>query len=229
MRPFTDLLDAAERAGGHRPLITYQDLGTGERTELGEAAAANWVRKTGNLLAEEFGAGPGALVGVRPFLHWAAPVVAMAAWAVGAGVSTSEQPSVWFTAEDEAASCPGRPLVVVGRGLGGRCTADPAALGATFGYAEEVLAFPDQLDADGADPAAWAVRTDDALTHQALLSAAQEPLGRVLLEAEPFSARWCQAVARAVATGGSLLLLRGGKDEQRARAVAQERVEDVLG
>lgn len=224
-----ELIDAAERSGGHRPLVTFHDLGTGERTELGVAAAANWVRKTGNLLIEEFGAGPGALIGVRPFSHWTAPVLALAAWAVGAGVSTREQPVVWFAAEDEAADCQGRPLVVVGRGAGGRCATDPAALGATFGFAEEVLAFPDQLDADPADDQAWAVRTDASVTHGELLAAAAEPVGRVLLEAEPFGRAWCAAVAGAVATGGSLVLLRGGGEDARARASAQERVDGLLG
>lgn len=224
-----ELLDAAERSGGHRPLVTFHDLGTGERTELGVAAAANWVRKTGNLLIEEFGAGPGALIGVRPFSHWTAPVLALAAWAVGAGVSTQEQPVVWFAAEDEAEDCQGRPLVVVGRGAGGRCAADPPALGAMFGFAEEVLAFPDQLDADPADPRAWAVRTDASLTHDELLAAADGPRRRVLLEARPFSGAWCAAVAGAVATGGSLVLVRGGDDEQRDRVADQERAQGRVG
>lgn len=224
-----DLLDAAERSGGHRPLVTFHDLSTGERTELGVAAAANWARKTGNLLIEEFGAGPGALIGVRPFSHWTAPVLALAAWAVGAGVSTQEQPVVWFAAEDEAADCHGRPLVVVGRGAGGRCATDPSALGAMFGFAEEVLAFPDQLDADPADPRAWAVRTDASLSHEELLAAAGEPLGRVLLEAAPFGRAWCAAVAAAVTTGGSLVIVRGGSDEQRDRVADQERVHARLG
>lgn len=228
MPNFADLLDAAERSGGHRPLVTFHDLSTGERTELGVATAANWVRKTGNLLVEEFGAGPGGLVGVRPFRHWAAPLLALATWAVGAGVTTHEQAVVWFAAEDEAAACAGRPLVVVGRELGGRCAGDPSGVGATFGFAEEVLAFPDLLDAPDADPAAWAVRVDEAtLRHEELLAAAAEPLGRVLLDAPPFGRDWCVAVARALATGGSLVLLRGGDRAARDRAAGQERVTDT--
>ena len=222
------MLDAAERAGGHRPLITFHDPGTGERTELGVAATANWVRKTGNLLVEEFGAGPGALVGVRPFSHWTAPIVALAVWAVGAGVTTRDQAVVWFAAEDEAAACEGRPLIVIGRGAGGRCSASPETMGAMFGYAEEVLAFPDRLDAGEADPLAWAVRTDEDLPHEALVARAGGGLGRVLLEARPFEATWCTAVLRAVA-GGSLVLVRGGNDEQRERIAAQERVEASVG
>lgn len=223
MDSIAELLDHAERSAGNRPLVTFHDLGTGERTELGVTTAANWARKTGNLLVEEFGAGPGAVVGVVPFSHWAAPVLALGAWAVGAGVSTTAQALVWFAAEDDAAGCRGRPLLVVGRGPGGRATADPVEFDG-MGYVEEVLAFPDLLDADPGEPTALAVDTDRRLDHAELLRAAGTAHGRVLLDATPFSATWCRTLVAALASGDGIVLLRGGGREAREHVAAQERV-----
>ena len=42
-----------------RPLLTWYDDATGERTELSGATLANWVAKTANLLVDEVGAGAG--------------------------------------------------------------------------------------------------------------------------------------------------------------------------
>ena len=36
-----------------RPLLTYDDRGTGERVELSATTTANWVAKTANLLVDE--------------------------------------------------------------------------------------------------------------------------------------------------------------------------------
>ncbi len=41
------------------PRITYYDDATGERIELSTVTLANWAAKTGNLLRDELGAGPG--------------------------------------------------------------------------------------------------------------------------------------------------------------------------
>ena len=51
-----DPLMAADPAG---PRITYYDDATGERIELSTVTLANWAAKTGNLLRDELGAGPG--------------------------------------------------------------------------------------------------------------------------------------------------------------------------
>src|SRR5262245_66226190 len=42
-----------------RPLLTWYDDTTGERTELSGATLGNWVAKTANLLVDGVGAGPG--------------------------------------------------------------------------------------------------------------------------------------------------------------------------
>ena len=53
------LLATALRDDPARPLLTFHDDATGERTELSVATFANWVAKTANLLADDLGAGPG--------------------------------------------------------------------------------------------------------------------------------------------------------------------------
>lgn len=219
-----EVLDQAEREGGHRPFVTFADGETGERTELGVAAAANWARKTANLLIEEFGAGPGALVGVRPFDHWTAPLIALGTWVTGAGLTTSDQALAWFAAEEDAPEVAGRPLVLVGRGMGGRCAADPVAAGAMFGYAETVLGFGDHVDPDAVDEHAWALTAEKThLTHGELL-ASPPSSDRILLAHPPFGAAWCTAVLGALAGGGSLVLAHRMEDERVARLCEQERV-----
>ena len=59
----TDAIFAAV-ADHSRPLLTYYDDATGERTELSAITAANWAAKTANLVRDEFGLMPGDVVAV---------------------------------------------------------------------------------------------------------------------------------------------------------------------
>jgi hypothetical protein len=58
---------AVDRAGtgGDQSFLTFHDVETGERTELGHATFANWVAKTANLLGEDLALAPGSVVAVR--------------------------------------------------------------------------------------------------------------------------------------------------------------------
>ena len=76
-----DLLDAALRADPARPLLTYYDDATGERTELSVATFANWVAKSANLLRDDLDAQPGSTLAVALPVHWQAAVVLQSAWA----------------------------------------------------------------------------------------------------------------------------------------------------
>jgi uncharacterized protein (TIGR03089 family) len=80
---FTDVLDQRLRRDPGRPLVTFYDHASGERTELSVATYANWVAKTASLLAEELDLerGDRLLVDLPP--HWLGPVVLGAAWTVG--------------------------------------------------------------------------------------------------------------------------------------------------
>ena len=68
------------------PRITYYDDASGERIELSAVTLANWSAKTGNLLRDELGAGPGSRVAVLLPTHWQTVAVLLGAWYIGAEV-----------------------------------------------------------------------------------------------------------------------------------------------
>ena len=68
------------------PRITYYDDATGERIELSTVTLANWAAKTGNLLRDELGAGPGSRVAVLLPSHWQTAAVLFGIWWIGAEV-----------------------------------------------------------------------------------------------------------------------------------------------
>lgn len=68
------------------PRITYYDDATGERIELSTVTLANWAAKTGNLLRDELGAGPGSRVAILLPAHWQTLGVILGVWYVGAEV-----------------------------------------------------------------------------------------------------------------------------------------------
>jgi uncharacterized protein (TIGR03089 family) len=78
-----DQLMASDPAG---PRITYYDDATGERIELSTVTLANWAAKTGNLLRDELGAGPGSHVAVLLPAHWQTAAVLFGVWWIGAEV-----------------------------------------------------------------------------------------------------------------------------------------------
>jgi uncharacterized protein (TIGR03089 family) len=81
-----DPLMASDPAG---PRITYYDDATGERIELSTVTLANWAAKTGNLLRDELGAGPGTRVAVLLPAHWQTAAVLFGIWWIGAEVVLS--------------------------------------------------------------------------------------------------------------------------------------------
>lgn len=73
----------ATAADPARPLLTWYDDATGERTELSGATLANWLAKTANLLVDGCGLAPGdaATVDVPP--HWQSAAVLLGCWSAG--------------------------------------------------------------------------------------------------------------------------------------------------
>lgn len=87
-----------------RPLLTWYDDATGERTELSGATLANWVAKTGNLLLDAAAAGPGDSAGVLLPPHWQTAAVLLGCWSAGLTVTDTPGPvEVLFAAADRAA------------------------------------------------------------------------------------------------------------------------------
>src|SRR6478735_3151985 len=83
MTTFPHVLSGLLARDAGRPLVTFYDDATGERTELSVTTYANWVAKTASLLDEELEleAGDRLLVDLPP--HWLGTVVLGAAWTVG--------------------------------------------------------------------------------------------------------------------------------------------------
>jgi uncharacterized protein (TIGR03089 family) len=81
------LLDPLMAADPMGPRITYYDDATGERIELSTVTLANWAAKTGNLLRDELGAGPGSRVAVLLPAHWQTAAVLFGIWWIGAEVA----------------------------------------------------------------------------------------------------------------------------------------------
>jgi uncharacterized protein (TIGR03089 family) len=82
----TALLDPLMAADPMGPRITYYDDAAGERIELSTVTLANWAAKTGNLLRDELGAGPGSRVAVLLPAHWQTAAVLFGIWWIGAEV-----------------------------------------------------------------------------------------------------------------------------------------------
>ncbi|NGM12144.1 TIGR03089 family protein [Verrucosispora sp. WMMA2044] len=95
----------------NRPLLTWYDDATGERTELSGATLANWVAKTANLLVDELALGPGGTAAVLLPPHWQSAAVLLGCWSAGltvrpAGLPVADRPGavdVLFTTVDGVA------------------------------------------------------------------------------------------------------------------------------
>ncbi|BCJ58930.1 TIGR03089 family protein [Micromonospora endophytica] len=73
--------------GTDRPLLTYLDGRTGERTELTAAELGDWAARAAGLLRDGCGLGPGSRVAVLLPPHWRTAAVLLGAWSVGLEVS----------------------------------------------------------------------------------------------------------------------------------------------
>jgi uncharacterized protein (TIGR03089 family) len=108
-RPFGNvaaLFAAAVAVDPARPLLTYYDDATGERTELSGTTLDNWVAKTANLLVDGCGLGPGDRAAVLLPAHWQTAAVLLGAWAAGIDVSGAGNPDVVFVAADRLDGAP---------------------------------------------------------------------------------------------------------------------------
>ena len=81
--PFT----AAAAAGADRPVLTFYDDATGERTELSAGALSDWAARAARLLHEGCGLTAGDRVAVLLPPHWQTAAVLMGAWSAGITVS----------------------------------------------------------------------------------------------------------------------------------------------
>jgi uncharacterized protein (TIGR03089 family) len=104
------LFDAVVAVDPTRPLLTYYDDATAERTELSGATLDNWVAKTANMLVDGLGLGHGdrAMVALPP--HWQTATVLLGCWSAGLSVSlagSGTPAEVAFVAADRLADAVG--------------------------------------------------------------------------------------------------------------------------
>ena len=214
-----EVLTGLLRSDPTSPRITCYDDGTGERIELSGKVLANWVSKAANLLQDELDAGPGTTVALRlPPDHWRTYYWALAAWSVGAHVTTTAAPSdiaVGVTAEPSGNT----QIVVTLSALARRATADVPAGG--IDEARELSSYGDafvpyRVPAD-TDPAL------DDTSYADLVDVGGALRRRVLVTGDPGEAlRHALAVW---ADDGSVLLLRDVRPEDVDRRLATERAE----
>jgi uncharacterized protein (TIGR03089 family) len=249
MTPATpyDLLRSAASTDPSRPLLTFLDERTGERSELSVATFDNWVSKTANLLVDGLAAAPGGRVALDLPLHWQSVVWLHACWATGMtaalGVDAADADVVVLHADDadglRAAQASGadtlalalRPLAMPG-------TPPPPPVA---DYDVEVRAYGDRFTAYAKPTAAAEALQLPAghLTAAELLAAgerAADAWGRPqhLLTAWPLTSEHGVLAAAVVPllTGGSTVLARGLDDvapDRLRHLVDTEQIDAVAG
>lgn len=170
------VLDPLLRRDVSKPRITHYDDATGERIELSTVNFANWAAKTGNLLRDELGAGPGSRVAVLLPAHWQTAAVVFGVWWIGAEVvlGGAEYADVAMcTAEGLAEANTGvGELVVLSLDPFGKPVPD-LPTGVTD-YATSVRVQADQIEANRRPGPALGGRPPDDVLDMALTSAAAQ-------------------------------------------------------
>jgi uncharacterized protein (TIGR03089 family) len=162
------------------PRITYYDDATGERIELSTVTLANWAAKTGNLLRDELGAGPGSRVAILLPAHWQTLGVVLGVWFIGTEVVLGEDGcdiaccTADRIADADAAVGQAGEIVVLSLDAFGRPVPD-LPFGLTD-YATSVRAHGDQIAAERSPGPALNGRSVDEVLTTAKNSAARREL-----------------------------------------------------
>jgi uncharacterized protein (TIGR03089 family) len=226
---FPQLLGGLLADGAARPLVTFYDDASGERTELSVTTYANWVAKVSSLLVDELEVEHGSRLLVDLPTHWLGTVVLGAAWNCGFEV-------VWDGDADAVVTGPGG----VGRwgSVAGRIPVVASALQPLAGRFPEPLpsAVHDLGVEVWAQPDAfvpWTPPDDDDLavagvSQGELWRAAAAGMlsggGRLLSESNPASPSGLVSLTEPLACSGSLVLVVNTSVDRRERIVADERV-----
>ncbi|HET9871584.1 MAG TPA: TIGR03089 family protein [Propionibacteriaceae bacterium] len=231
---------------GAQPLITFYDIGSGERTELSAISFRNWVDKTANLLVDEYALEAGDSVELPLATeapgHWVTFVWAMACWQVGA------------TADVRSAADPTAKLRVLGPDQTATLiTADPLSaddvelvccslhpLGLGFptplprplvDYSLEVRSQPDSFPSIPVDHHAIAWRDNQQQLSQADLARidAGAPRQRSLvIPSDPWSSVR-DGLLTPLLRDGSAVVVAGEDPNRLDRIIASERVDPARG
>jgi uncharacterized protein (TIGR03089 family) len=232
---FPEALAAQLRTDAARPLVTFYDDATGERVELSVTTYANWVAKTSALVQDELDVEHGGTLQLDLPTHWLAAVWLGAAWTVGLSVTPDAAASADLvvcgpdTVDEHAGRADRAAVVALSlRPLGGRFT-EPLEAG-VIDYGAVVLGQPDAfspLEPPTGDDPAWSVAGTVHTQRKLLAEAASWPGSgagaRVLTDVAPGTRDGVLALVGAVATGGSLVLVRNPDESQWQRRHHDER------
>jgi uncharacterized protein (TIGR03089 family) len=215
------------RLDGSTPLLTYYDLGSGERTELSATSFSNWVDKTSNLLLEELGVEETDVISMPLALdapgHWLTAVLQLACWQVGLVVDLTNPPS-------PAAVVTGRRWQGYGASEVFACALHPLGFGfdeplldGVRDFAIEVRNYADRYFGVPPDPTATAwVDAERTLSQADLIKVDGPPARRLVRVGDPWAT--CRdGVITALITGGSAVLAVGGEANQITRIAKSER------
>lgn len=243
MQLISERLRRRTATAGADPLVTYYDLGTGERTELSAVTVTNWVNKTCNLLADEYGLDLGDLVlldvaRTHPG-HWVTVCLELACWSLGVTVVVERDDGVdpgvrlvvagpLYTSAAEHATELGADLLA--------CSLHPLALpfaerlpDGAADFSLEVRGQPDQYAAVTVpgDAAAW--RSTEAVRTQTELAVERESTQRRLLRPSTPWATARDGVVAALIGGGSVVVAVGVDDAALERIRETENIDGEIG
>jgi uncharacterized protein (TIGR03089 family) len=238
---FTEVLAGLSRRDPGRPLVTYYDEATGERTELSVATYANWVAKAGSLLVDELGLERGDRLRVDLPPHWLTVVFLGAAWSAGLVVTDEEgdggRPDAVVTGPDGLAAWASYAGAGAGRGGGTVLACSLLPLGVRFtdplppgvhDVGVEIWAQPDSFvpwdPPSGDDPAVDVAGTTSTQAELWEAAATGSPEGstggdRLLVEVSPASPPGLSSVTEPLSTNGSVVLVAHA-DPDRLEAIA---------
>ena len=235
MTTFAAILSDLLRRDPGRPLVTFYDHASGERTELSVTTYANWVAKASGLLTDVADLERGMALRIDLPPHWLSPVFLGAAWTVGLRVTASDEADAVVCGPETLATwaprAPRLPVLACSlRPLGVRF-AEPLPAG-VLDVGVEIWSQPDGF-------AAWDPPTGDDLATDALSQEGLHDLtaavgsaltdgGRLLSVADPASPPGMATFTEPLRRGGSLVLVRnpdpdrldGVYDAERATARA---------
>lgn len=236
MSTFTQILDPLLRTDPGRPLITFYDFATGERTELSVTTYANWVAKASSLLVEECDLERGQRILIDLPAHWLGPVMVGAAWSIGLEVLWPTSKEFEDEREVDAVVCGGTDGVAR---YGSRASAIPVIasallpLGTRFaeptqnGVLDLGVEIWSQPDAFAAwDPPSGADRAVEGITQDEVWAAAAAGTvssgDRLLTVENPASPSGLSSLTGPLARSGSLVIAVNADPEQFAATFATE-------
>lgn len=204
-----------------RPMLTYYNEATGERTELSAATLGNWAAKIGNYLRNDLMLVPGDRVRVDLPEHWQTAAVLLGSWWAGIAVDLTDgndDSRAAFTSKDRLEHQQADEVIVV--------PLDPFAMGVrdlpigVNDFGETIRAHGDHFVPGGAGPDAV-----DQISIADVLAAADPqltPHDRLLSTRSWRTADDVVAnFAAPLLAGASLVFVAGDADDARLAKIAE--------